>query len=432
MALSLLLTAIHSQIVATASSSSQSSDKIKNRFSLNGVNGLINGRKKRERVKKRKKSVRIARNVSNDLKITSAKLSSMNILPDNSRTTITNSNCINNNNKNSIKLCDINVGNLENNNTDSLIDNKKACEISSTDLNNYKKSTETKSKMLLNIHESEVHLTDDNDDNDVITNTVTLRTEKIDNLKMCTNNVEHVQPLASPSCSIRKRNVYWDSPIRSHVFTSMPAYENVKNEEGNQPPLTPNRSSTGDDDGFESLNGKSSSGEDANVSSVSVGETEERTQQKYPYTNSWLNDVTEKCDIPKVSSSSDTDTLRTLPVVDCNAESTPIRLEKPSNISLLKMNTKHYAKLESSDTDEENDECEHILTPATEVTTSATERVCVTTNSEDCSYSSGMNQSDSQNDRSEDDLEFDVAPTTILNSSCGASDRGKVSIVIFV
>lgn len=89
-------------------------------------------------------------------------------------------------------------------------------------------------------------------------------------------------------------------------------------------------------------------------------------------------------------------------------------------------------KFESSDTDEDGDDIELLSPPAinphfTEATTSATEWIGITTNSEECSYSSGdiANNSDSQIECS-DDLEYDYfTPTVILNPTCGIGDRSK-------
>lgn len=83
------------------------------------------------------------------------------------------------------------------------------------------------------------------------------------------------------------------------------------------------------------------------------------------------------------------------------------------------------AKGDHSDTDEERDEEEgelNLSSPGrnssgqlTEGTNSNAEWCGVTTNSEECSYSSDMEHTDSQ----------DFAPTVILNSNCGAMDRSE-------
>lgn len=62
----------------------------------------------------------------------------------------------------------------------------------------------------------------------------------------------------------------------------------------------------------------------------------------------------------------------------------------------------------------------------TEGTTSATEWIGITTNSEDGSYnSSELDASDSQLDGSENGVDYDFTPTVILNPCCGTSDRSE-------
>lgn len=82
---------------------------------------------------------------------------------------------------------------------------------------------------------------------------------------------------------------------------------------------------------------------------------------------------------------------------------------------------------DSTDTDEEGDD--DILSSQTnpqltEATTSATEWLGITTNSEECSYSSEYDHSDSQLDQSENGGEYDFAPAYILNPG-SAGDRSK-------
>lgn len=84
---------------------------------------------------------------------------------------------------------------------------------------------------------------------------------------------------------------------------------------------------------------------------------------------------------------------------------------------------------DSTDTDEEGDD-DILSTPTnpqlTEATTSATEWLGITTNSEECSYSSEYDHSDSQVDQSENGGEYDFAPAYILNPG-GAGDRSKLT-----
>lgn len=154
-----------------------------------------------------------------------------------------------------------------------------------------------------------------------------------------------------PSSLMRRRNVNWDSPIKSSVNLPALIVDVVERRRRVSENFT-------GDDGFESLTGKSSSGED-NLQHI-----------------------------PRVESDSDTDTLR-------NSErSTPVKLCK--------------AKIkESSDTDEENDDAES-LTPTSsnhQFETTDGEYIGVTSNSEsDCSV-----------DHSTDEDNEITSPTTILN-----------------
>lgn len=60
-------------------------------------------------------------------------------------------------------------------------------------------------------------------------------------------------------------------------------------------------------------------------------------------------------------------------------------------------------------------------------TSSTTEYLGITTNSEECSYSSEYDESDSQNEMNNNEnimWDYDLAPTVILSPSCAPSDRG--------
>lgn len=167
-----------------------------------------------------------------------------------------------------------------------------------------------------------------------------------------------------PDSLIRRRNVNWESPVKSAIHQPSSSVDV-------NPKRRRNRSeNVMGDDGFESLTGKSSSGEE-NLRNL-----------------------------PSLQSDSDTDTLR-------NSErSTPVKLCK-------KKKTK-----ESSDTDEENDDIES-LTPASsnhQFETTDGEYIGVTSNSEsECSV-----------DHSGDDDA--VSPTTILNPNDSSE---KVSCTIW-
>ncbi|XP_065090663.1 protein phtf isoform X3 [Ochlerotatus camptorhynchus] len=177
-----------------------------------------------------------------------------------------------------------------------------------------------------------------------------------------------------PGCSLRRRNVNWDPQVSA-------ANGNARTN-GNltlNPPEAPI-----DDDGFESLNGKSSGGED---SSNAGGPAKVYYNKKLPYTNTWINGIPQ---IEKEArSDSDTDTLRNTPT---------------------------------------SQEQSCTLPPTTSHQLGKPRRHLSSESGEDCSYSSDLNHSDDQNERSDDDYDLEDAPTIILNPSCGSSDRVSCTI----
>uniref|UniRef100_A0A1L8DI46 Putative homeodomain transcription factor n=2 Tax=Nyssomyia neivai TaxID=330878 RepID=A0A1L8DI46_9DIPT len=265
---------------------------------------------------------------------------------------------------------------------------------------------------------------------------------------------------------LRKRNVNWDSPIKSQVVLPVEgseenedmqrnasdeyrdACENVEClEDGargeDQPDLSTIRrhrqhrgEQTGDDDGFESFNGKSSSGEDNSpTSSPGIPVSSDAPPLRNIYAT-----------LDRVPTDSDTDTVKCMPP---QRPSLHLNFKKPppsseSEFDFWNKNTKKLSqkagqvektKHDSSDTDEDGeDDGESVSTPGTcsnltfnDLTTSATEWIGVTTNSEECSYSSEIDHSESQNEYSET-LECDSSPTVILNPTCGANDRISCTI----
>lgn len=97
-----------------------------------------------------------------------------------------------------------------------------------------------------------------------------------------------------PNCTLRRRNVNWDPQVSSST-------SRTKNED---------RSSVDapvDDDGFESLNGKSSGGED----SSNPGIPSAAYFKKIMYTNTWSSACPQQ--EKETKSDSDTDTLRNTP-----------------------------------------------------------------------------------------------------------------------
>uniref|UniRef100_A0A6B2E938 Putative homeodomain transcription factor-like protein n=1 Tax=Phlebotomus kandelakii TaxID=1109342 RepID=A0A6B2E938_9DIPT len=278
-------------------------------------------------------------------------------------------------------------------------------------------------------------------------------------------SLNSVPSMEATGCVSRKRNVNWDSPIKSQVLLPVECSEDNEEasrateeftdacdneaEEGgraveNPPDFDTRRgrrvkTETGEDDGFESFNGKSSSGED-NSPTSSPGIPGSMEAQP-PFWNAWVKEVPER--VGK-NPDSDTDTVKWISSRR-NSLSLHLNLKKPSSAESefdfwskkmpFPAQTKPAKKHDSSDTDEDGeDDGETASTPGTcsnltfnELTTSATEWIGVTTNSEECSYSSEIDQSDSQNEYSET-LECDFTPTVILNPTCGANDRISCTI----
>lgn len=201
LALSLALSLIHSQIVATASNNTLSASKQRK---YGGDALQAGGRKRRER-RKRKKHIRIR--------------SALNCpATEQTAPTVTQKSCLAGSNRNSVGTDNTFVSN--------------AIDMRSMQLP--KDATK-----MVDLHHLE-----------------------------CVN----VEQTIETSPQLRKRNVYWDSPIKSHLHISA-KIENDSNEDSeNAIPTNGRERSTdhtaGDDDGFESLNGKSSSGEEMMTGAV--------------------------------------------------------------------------------------------------------------------------------------------------------------------
>lgn len=253
-------------------------------------------------------------------------------------------------------------------------------------------------------------------------------------------SMKNVELVRGDQKELRRRNVNWDSPIKSHVIVQRQYHSSISEGGSEEFALNgrdvsdqaaaapanrmvepndaadsgddfanlddadgPANHTLGEDDGFESLNGKSSSGEE----NVTVNQADGQNQT--------ANNVRSKEQLNQ-KRENDGDFA-------------------PSNNILMKSSqSKLRAKMESSETDEEGDDGESLSSPTmnpnyTEGTTSATEWIGITTNSEDCSYSSGeLNHSDSQIEYSEGGTgEFDYfMPSVILNPTCGIGDRSKL------
>lgn len=219
----------------------------------------------------------------------------------------------------------------------------------------------------------------------------------------------------------------------------------------------------GDDDGFESLNGKSSSGEENTLlvenhhildnsnnisrnnfqSHLDNNHLRRRRQMKNPSPSDGES-CTEKDEISamnkhrlsvathsfhrKVPLSSESDYER------CSRAGTlPQMRNKLGSQSVDLLHKIGRSEESSEDTDEEGDVGETAPSPISIISspnyneggTSATDWFGITTNSEECSYSSEMENTDFTND---DGLDHDYTPTVILNPSGGSNDRINCTI----
>ncbi|ALC42179.1 phtf [Drosophila busckii] len=348
-ALSLLISLIHSQIVATNSSSGSNNKNKLRKFSLSSYNDKPNAPRE-QRLRRRKKFVRIRQpetevsqaGGSHGISARRAKLNHLNQEPSTSS-----------NNMEASKL--------------------NCCNCSPTS------SEETFQS----------------------TTAITMQHQAA-----AADSTTHAEPLydlrqlagqRAPESPHKKRNVNWHTPIQICATFDQNEMPTSSNEMHNlaAPPAYHVRRSLGEDDGFESLNGKSSSGEDNNLSPNVDGNTNAPTTVNTPPSTLRLR--------LNVNSSSGN---------NANTSSNLTANEKASR--------------ETSSSCAESDECDDadiISSPASagtqECNTSATDWLGVTTNSEDCSYTSELEQSDGgfkHTPGSDEELpELDITPTTILN-----------------
>ncbi|XP_067631571.1 protein phtf isoform X2 [Eurosta solidaginis] len=189
-----------------------------------------------------------------------------------------------------------------------------------------------------------------------------------------------------------------------------------------------------EDDGFESLNGKSSSGEEMNVAlppavyGITPNTADDNKLrlrlnatsrvERVEDTSNYDDEQTKSNSYYRLKSKQDKN--RSFTACDVYAQT-------------RKLNASTGADMSSGDTDEEGDDGETMSSPAslgnasnyTECTNSATEWLGVTTNSEECSYSSELDNSDNYKNNQysdEDGYDVDLMPNTILNPH-GTSDR---------
>ncbi|XP_037043211.1 putative homeodomain transcription factor [Bradysia coprophila] len=296
-------------------------------------------------------------------------------------------------------------------------------------------------------------------------------TESVDvtQMKCDTSNIQRISSTESPT-GLRKRNVNWNVPIRSRSLTNkqmvgekfgQPQVNSYdlnasKLDEGKEEPQvvqpdevgqlagivdeTIRREPAVDDDGFESLNGKSSSGEDnAVTSTVLLSEVTGESSRNISNVDS--KDISDVCpvasdtsvpsqsqSVKKLSSEVVNDDAN-IPIQKTSPKPLHLDIQMPDKFTNFKKNRTASVN-DSTDTDEEGDD-DILSSPTnpqlTEATTSATEWLGITTNSEECSYSSEYDHSDSQLDQSENGGEFDFAPAYLLNPG-GTGDRISCTI----
>lgn len=360
-ALSLLISLIHSQIVATNTAPGSSTKNKLRRFSMNSFSEKANAPRE-QRLRRRKKFVRLRQqeadisqpSSSHSLSTRRAKLTTLTVEPTPSNTA-----------------------------------EPKACNCTTVP------SEETFPTPTAITVQHQAAAADS-----------TTLTEPIYDLRKITSDV--------PESPHKKRNVNWHTPIQICATFDQNELPSSSIELNNAAPapsgsrLEPNyrtRRSIGEDDGFESLNGKSSSGEDNNHS-PNVG----------------AGNVT-----PVITPSNQ---LRLRLNVSSNNTST----NNSNNVA-----TTEKMSRESSSSCAESDECDDadiISSPASagtqECNTSATDWLGITTNSEDCSYTSELDQSDGgykHQPCSDEELpDLDITPTTILNPH---SSMDRISCTIW-
>ncbi|XP_057340050.1 protein phtf isoform X2 [Microplitis mediator] len=174
-----------------------------------------------------------------------------------------------------------------------------------------------------------------------------------------------------------------------------------------------------DDDGFESLNGNVSSDNDRASLRPQVPKDEEIKPEIITSSSS-----DEKC----VNNSSESSRILNIDVPKTN----DINLPEPCNSSKDINSSKLLESVRQFESEEEG-ECEETGTnQLTEATTSATEWMGVTTNSDECSYSSDLDESQPHSDSNFSYGEFiehpfswelELPPSISLSSSCMTSDR---------
>ncbi|XP_043250245.1 protein phtf [Colletes gigas] len=190
-----------------------------------------------------------------------------------------------------------------------------------------------------------------------------------------------------------------------------------------------------DDDGFESLNGNVSSDNDKGIARATVEKFKQKKdiQHKNNEERNLRIENSTSQQILLQSKFSALELLKTEDISSKSAEETSSKVDK-DHCPLAIGPRKGRQQYES----EEEGECEEAATHhLTEATTSATEWMGVTTNSDDCSYSSELEESDLHSETNKNygefvehpfSWEFELPPSIMLSSSCASYDRVSCAI----
>ncbi|XP_076626108.1 putative homeodomain transcription factor [Colletes latitarsis] len=190
-----------------------------------------------------------------------------------------------------------------------------------------------------------------------------------------------------------------------------------------------------DDDGFESLNGNVSSDNDKGIARATIEKFKQKKDVLHKNNeehNLRIENSTSQ-QILLQSKFSALELLKTEDISSKSAEETSNKVDK-DHCPLAIGPRKGRQQYES----EEEGECEEAATHhLTEATTSATEWMGVTTNSDDCSYSSELEESDLHSETNKNygefvehpfSWEFELPPSIMLSSSCASYDRVSCAI----
>ncbi|EDW02003.1 GH21753 [Drosophila grimshawi] len=243
-----------------------------------------------------------------------------------------------------------------------------------------------------------------------------------------TTLTEPLYDLKPPDSPHKKRNVNWHTPIQIYATfeeNELPSSSvELSNVAGSLEASYGTRRCIGDDDGFESLNNKSSSGEDNNHSPNNAANVNASNNNHTNNLNT--STIVTPASHLRLRLNANSSSCCTNSTTTITNSTTNINSGGASSSSNAPTTSADKLGRESTSSCAESDECDDadiISSPASagtqECNTSATDWLGVTTNSDDCSYTSELDQSDGgykhQACSDEEMPELDITPTTILN-----------------